>query len=73
MFTSSTRAELGRAVNSDRAGARDGGHYRVTIVSKSFAGLSAVARHRLVYQALGDLMDTDIHALAIQALSPEEQ
>lgn len=56
------------------AGARDGrGHFSLRIVAGTFRGLRPLARHRLVYQALGDLMDTDIHALAIQALTPEEQ
>jgi BolA family transcriptional regulator, general stress-responsive regulator len=49
-------------------GARDGrGHYRVRVVSPMFAGMTAVARHRAVYAALDDLMQTDIHALSIQA------
>jgi BolA family transcriptional regulator, general stress-responsive regulator len=55
------------------AGARDGrGHFRVRIVSAAFEGKSAIARHRAVYAALGDLMQTDIHALAIDARTPEE-
>lgn len=55
------------------AGARDGrGHYALRIVSDSFRGVSAVARHRLVYGALGELMQSDIHALSIVALAPCE-
>lgn len=55
------------------AGARDGrGHFKLYIVSSHFAGLKLVQRHRLVYQALGDLMQTDIHALAIEARAPDE-
>jgi BolA protein len=55
------------------AGAREGrGHYRVRIVSEAFAGLRPVARHQLVYRALGTLMQTDIHALGIEALTPAE-
>ncbi|HLF31044.1 MAG TPA: BolA family protein [Xanthomonadales bacterium] len=55
------------------AGARDGrGHFRVHIVSAQFAGRTGVQRHRLVYQAVGDLMQSDLHALAIEALAPEE-
>jgi BolA protein len=55
------------------AGARDGrGHFRVRIVSAAFEGQNAIARHRAVYAALGDLMQTDIHALAIEARTPEE-
>ena len=55
------------------AGARDGrGHFRVEIRSEAFAGLSSVARHRAVYQALGDMMTTDIHALSIQATAASD-
>lgn len=61
------------AQHAGHAGAKDGGgHYRLTIVSSSFNGLNAVARHRLVYQSLGDLMQKGIHALAINAFTPEE-
>jgi BolA protein len=60
-------------LHAGHAGARDGrGHFRVTVVSPRFAGLSRIARHRLVFDALGDLMQTDIHALTLQAFSPEE-
>ena len=56
------------------AGARDGrGHFSVAIVSAAFAGLSPLARHRAVYAALGEMMETDIHALAIEARAPGEQ
>lgn len=55
------------------AGARDGrGHFAVAIVSDHFAGLSALARHRAIYAALGSMMQTDIHALSIEAKTPEE-
>jgi BolA protein len=55
------------------AGAQSGGgHYQLTIVAERFAGQSRVARHRLVYEALGGMMHKDIHALAITALTPEE-
>ncbi len=55
------------------AGARDGrGHFHVRIVSPAFDGQAALARHRAVYAALGDLMTTDIHALSIDALTPAE-
>jgi BolA protein len=54
-------------------GARDGrGHFSVRVVSAAFRGQPPLARHRLVYAALGDMMHTDIHALAIQALAPED-
>ena len=57
------------------AGHREGGgtHWRLTIVSSAFAGKPTVARHRLVYQALGELMQHPIHALAISARAPEEK
>lgn len=56
------------------AGYREGGstHWRLSIVSPRFAGQPTVARHRMVYQALGELMQHPIHALAITARSPEE-
>jgi len=49
------------------AGARDGrGHFRIRIACSRFAGKPRLARHRLVYAALGDMMETDIHALSIE-------
>lgn len=55
------------------AGARDGrGHFSVRIISPVFDGLTPLARHRAVYAALGDLMQTDIHALAIDARTSME-
>ncbi len=55
------------------AGAADGrGHFALTLVSEAFRGQRPLARHRLVYEALGGLMDTDIHALAIRAFAPGE-
>lgn len=55
------------------AGAASGrGHFRVRIVSEAFRGLTPLARHRAVYAALGELMQTDIHALAISARTPDE-
>ena len=54
-------------------GARDGrGHFRVRIVAAEFAGLPLLKRHQRVYAALGELMRTDIHALAIDARAPGE-
>lgn len=54
-------------------GAKDGrGHFRVRIVAAGFAGRSLIQRHRLVYQAMGGLMQSDIHALAIDARAPDE-
>ena len=49
-----------------------GGHYRLRIVSPRFAGLNTLQRHRLVYAALGSLMQHEIHAMSINALTPEE-
>ena len=52
-------------------GARDGrGHFAVRIVSAAFEGVNLLARHRLVYDALGPLMQTDIHALSLKAQAP---
>jgi len=47
-------------------------HFRVLVVSDKFRGQSPIKRHRLVYQAMGDLMQTDIHALTIEAFTPDE-
>jgi BolA protein len=59
--------------HAGHAGARDGrGHFRVRVVSEKFAGLRALQRHQLVYQSLGNMMQTDIHALNIVALTPQE-
>lgn len=53
------------------AGARDGrGHFTVRIASDAFARMTPLARHRAVYAALGDMMETDIHALSIQVTVP---
>jgi BolA protein len=49
-----------------------GGHYSLTIVSGQFAGKSTLARHRMVYEALGPMMHREIHALAIRAHAPDE-
>jgi BolA protein len=58
---------------SGMRGARDGrGHFSVRIRSPKFHGMSPLARHRAVYAALAELMQTDIHALAIDARAPEE-
>ena len=55
------------------AGAADGrSHFSVRVVSVAFGGLRPIARHRLIYEALGTMMATDIHALAIEALAPGE-
>lgn len=61
------------AAHAGHAGARDGkGHFNVVVVSLEFAGKSLIQRHRMVYKALSDLLDTDIHALSIQAFTPDQ-
>ncbi|MFU8896520.1 MAG: BolA family protein [Gammaproteobacteria bacterium] len=58
-------------LHAGHAGARDGrGHFRVTVVAAAFADRRAIQRHQLIYKALGSLMETDIHALSIQAFAP---
>lgn len=62
------------AQHAGHAGAKGGGgHYRLYIVSAAFAGNSTLARHRLVYEALGEMMHKQIHALSITAHTPEER
>ncbi len=59
--------------HAGHVGARDGrGHFDVRVVSELFKGKLPLARHRLVFAAVGNLMETDIHALSIKALSPDE-
>lgn len=61
------------ALHAGHAGARDGGgHFQLEIIAAAFSGKSTLARHRLVYEALGELMRSRIHALAIRAFSPDE-
>jgi len=61
------------AAHAGHAGAKKGGgHYNVTIVADIFNDKSLVQRHQLIYQALGDLMKNEIHALGINALTPSE-
>jgi BolA family transcriptional regulator, general stress-responsive regulator len=60
------------ARHAGHAGAREGGHFRVHVVSERFRGRGRIERHRLVYEAVGSLMGTEIHALNITALAPEE-
>ncbi len=60
-------------LHAGHAGAQDGrGHFAVTIVSEQFTGQSKIARHRMIFDALGDMMQTDIHALSIKALTADE-
>ncbi len=58
--------------HAGHASAGGAGHFNVQIVSPAFAGKSPIERHRMVYAALGDLMNTEIHALSIKANTPEE-
>lgn len=58
--------------HAGHAGARQGGHYRLHLVSAAFAGKNTVARHRMVYALLGDLMQNGIHALSLRLQTPEE-
>jgi len=61
------------AQHAGHAGAASGGgHFSLTLVSPQFRALSTLARHRLVYAAMGELMQHEIHALSITALTPEE-
>jgi BolA protein len=61
-------------LHTGHEGAKDGkGHFDVTVVSQAFAGLNRVQRHRIVYDALRDLLESDIHALRINAYAPSER
>ena len=61
-------------LHAGHAGAQDGkGHFDVTIVSGAFDGVSRLQRHRMVYDALSQLIETDIHALRIKAFTPSER
>jgi len=59
-------------LHAGHAGAREGGHYRLILVSPRFAGVSRIGRHRLIYDALGPLGPAGIHALQIDARAPDE-
>ena len=59
-------------LHEGHAGAKSGkGHFSVKIVSASFIGTRTIDRHRMVFEALGDMMQTDIHALSVSAFAPE--
>lgn len=58
--------------HAGHASAGGAGHFAVNIVADAFAGKNLIQRHRLVYDALGDAMNTEIHALSIKASTPEE-
>jgi BolA protein len=60
-------------LHAGHAGAQEGkGHFDVKIVSDKFAGQTRIARHRMIYDALGSFIDSDIHALGINAVSPSD-
>ncbi|MFC5302739.1 BolA family protein [Azospira restricta] len=69
-----TRFELAddSHLHAGHAGAREGGHYRLLLVSAAFAGKNTVARHRMVFDLVGDLKSARIHALGIKAYAPDE-
>lgn len=60
------------ASHAGHAAAGGGGHFNVTIISAAFAGKTLIQRHRIVYKALHELMENDIHALSIRAYAPDE-
>ncbi|MDP6182626.1 MAG: BolA family protein [Gammaproteobacteria bacterium] len=61
-------------LHAGHLGARSGkGHFRLRIIAPQFSGMTPIDRHRLVYAAVGDLMDRDIHALGIEASAPDER
>lgn len=61
-------------LHAGHAGARSGkGHFTLRVVADAFTGLSLIDRHRMIYAALGDLMQSDIHALSIIARAPGER
>lgn len=60
------------AQHANHAGNTGGGHFTLTIISAQFSQKSQIMRHRLIYQALSDLMPQQIHALSILAIAPNE-
>ena len=61
-------------LHAGHEGSKDGkGHFEVLIVAEAFKGQPRVQRHRMVFDAIGELMSTDIHALRIKAISPDER
>jgi acid stress-induced BolA-like protein IbaG/YrbA len=71
-------AEVARLIRAGLPGAQvhvqsdDNTHFSARIVAREFAGKKSLARHQLVYRALGEFMGREIHALSIEALTPEE-
>lgn len=70
-------AKIYAAIPADRVSAKDttgqGDHWATVVVSAAFEGKPLIERHRMVYAALGDLMRSEIHALALTTLTPEEE
>lgn len=61
-------------LHAGHEGARDGkGHFDIVLVAEEFEGLNRIQRHRMVYDALHQLMATDIHALRVKAIAPSER
>ena len=61
-------------LHAGHAGAQDGkGHFDVTIIAEVFEGRNRIERHRMIFDALAELMESDIHALSIKALAPSER
>jgi len=60
------------ALHAGHAGNTGGGHFTLTLISSQFYEKSQIIRHRLIYQAVADLIPTRIHALSIRALTPDE-
>lgn len=71
---SPTRLEIedNSAAHAGHAGSGGGGHFNVTIESSHFSGKSTIIRHRLVYEAVGDLIPSRVHALSIKAIAPDD-
>jgi BolA protein len=69
-----TRLELvdDSHLHAGHAGAREGGHYRLLVVAAAFAGRNTLARHRMVFGLVGGLKEAGIHALSVEARTPEE-
>ncbi|NQY90491.1 MAG: BolA family transcriptional regulator [Deltaproteobacteria bacterium] len=62
----------GAQVQAEDTKGNSGDHFRVTVVAEVFEGMGMVARHRVVYEALGDNMRERIHALTMETLTPEQ-
>ena len=69
----SIKASIEQGLDCERVEvAGDGHHFEALIVSPAFRGLSRIARHRLVYAAMGERMREEVHALSMQTMTPEE-